>query len=155
MDIEITKLIVQVLISAGAAFLAAWLAAKRFRQDKWWQLKLEAYSELVEALHKMKWPPSEHFDAALERREINDEDSQELWDEFKKARRNVWRLAEGSSFLISSDVMKSVQEMERGLSDARNAHTWEEHLDEQYASVQKCLDRVKYIGAKELGIKGG
>ncbi len=153
MAMEILKLIFQVSISIGAAFLAAWLAAKRFREDKLWEKKMEAYSELVDALHKMKFPPSEHFDAAVEGREINKDYSQELWDEFKVARRNVLRIAESSSLLLSHEVMSVVQEMETGLSKARNAHTWGEHLDEQYGSIQGCLKNVKEIGGRELGVK--
>lgn len=150
---EIIKLAFQLTISVGAAFLAAWLAAKRFRQDKLWEKKMEAYSALIDALHNMKFPPGEHFDFAVERRDINEEYSQELWDEFKVARRNVLRIAESSSLLISHEVLEAVQTMERGLSNANSAHTWEEHLDDQYAAVRKCLVRIKIIGARELGVK--
>ena len=153
MDIEVIKLIIQVSMSVGAAFLAAWLATNRYRKDQWWQKKMEAYSELVEALQKMKWPPSEHFDYAFEQRTIDEEYSQELWDDFKSARRNVWRIAEKSSFLLSPEVLKTVQEMENGLSKARNADSWVEHLNDQYASIQACIEKVKEIGAKELGVK--
>ena len=153
MDIEILKLIIQVAISIGAAFLAAWLAAKRFREDKLWEKKMEAYSELVDALHKMKFPPGEHFDAAIEHRDIDDAYSKELWREFKQARRNVLRIAESSSLLLSQEVMASVQKLELGLSKARSAHTWQEHLDEQWGVIEACLKKVKEIGGKELGVK--
>jgi hypothetical protein len=122
--------------------LAAKLAAKRFREDKWWEKKMAAYAELVEALHEMKWPPSEHFEAAIESREIGEDESGKLWNEFKVARRKVWRLAEGSSFLISPKVMEAIKELEVGLAAARSAHTWEEHLDDQYGAVENCLRKM-------------
>lgn len=153
MEIEAVKLVAQIAISAGAAFLAAKLAAKRFREDKWWEKKMAAYAELVEALHEMKWPPSEHFDAAIEGRDISEDESRALWNEFKAGRRKVWRLAEGSSFLISPTVMEAVREMEAELADARSAHTWEEHLDNQYGAVENCLKKIKELGAEELGVK--
>lgn len=153
MNIEILKILVQILLSVGAAFLGAWLASRRFRNERWWEKKSEAYSELVEALHNMRWPSSEHIDANIEHRDLSDEYSQELWQKFREARKNVWKIAESSSFLISSEVLEAVQEMERGLSNARNAGSWFEHIDDQGYAIDNCLKKVKYIGSRELGIK--
>lgn len=153
MSLEILKIFIQILLSVGAAFLGAWLASRRFRNERWWEKKSEAYSELVEALHNMRWPSNEHFEAGIEQRDLSEEYSQELWQEFKKARKVVWKITESSSFLISSDVLKAVQEMERGLSTARSADSWFGHLDEQGVAIDTCLEKVKDIGAKELGIK--
>lgn len=153
MDIELGKFILQAAISIGGAFLAAHLAMKKFRNEKWWEKKAAAYAELVEALHTMKWPAGEHLDAELESREVSQEESSRMWEEFKVARRNIWKVADSSTFLVSEEVIKAVQDMERGLSSARNAQSWFEHLDEQYAAVNKCLGRIKEIGRADLGIK--
>ncbi|MFQ2434524.1 hypothetical protein ACK3YT_20515 [Aeromonas caviae] len=153
MNLEILKIIIQILLSIGAAFLGAWLASRRFRNERWWEKKSEAYSELVEALHNMRWPSSEHFDAGLEHRELSEEYSQESWEEFRRARKIVWKITESSSFLVSSEVLEAVQEMERGLSNARSAESWFDHLDEQGAAIDICIEKVKGIGVKELGIK--
>lgn len=153
MNIEILKLVVQILLSIGAAFLGAWLTARRFRNDKWWEKKAQAYSELVVALHHMRWPSSEHFDAFVENREVSEEYNEELWRESRKARKEVWKIADSSSFLISSEVLKAVVEMERGLAAARNFQSWIDHLDIEGAAIDQCLKKVKEIGAKELGVK--
>ena len=53
-------MIIQILLSIGAAFLGAWLASRRFRNERWWEKEIyKAYSELVEALHNMSVPSSE------------------------------------------------------------------------------------------------
>ncbi|MCW8865909.1 MAG: hypothetical protein OQK22_13530 [Colwellia sp.] len=150
---EVAKLIVQIIISVGAAFLAAWLANRRFRNEKWWERKADAYANLIEALHDMKWPSGEHFDAEIEHRKLSKEYSEDLWAEFKEARRNIWRIAETSSFVVSSEVLVAVQDMEKALSKARNADSWFEHLDEQWGAVDDCIKKIKEIGKKELSIK--
>ena len=152
MSLEVAKFLLQAAISVAGAFLAAYLAGKRFRNERWWEKKAAAYAELVDALHKMKWPYSEHLDAAMEQRDISKDESTSLWEEFKTARRNVWRIADSSSFLISPEVMKAVQKMEQALGDARTADSWFEHLDAHYGAINSCLSTVKEIGKKELGV---
>jgi|GEM_PF-2059431 len=41
--LELTKFVIQVVISGAAALLGARLAAKRFREDRCWELKIKAY----------------------------------------------------------------------------------------------------------------
>lgn len=151
---ELIKFLVQAAISIGGAFLAAHLAAKRFRTDKWWEQKAGAYGELVDALHQMKSPPGEHMDAVIVGHEIPEAESERQWAQFKAARRNVWRIADKASFLVSEDVLTAVRQMERDLSKATSAQSWFEHLETQYSAVDKCLDRVKELGCIELKIKG-
>jgi len=115
---EFEKFILQAAISIGGAFLATHLAMKKFRREKWWEKKAAAYTELIEALHTMKWPVSEHFNAVIESREISKEESHRLWEEFKTARQNIWRIADGSTFLVSEDVMTAVRDMEHDLREA-------------------------------------
>ena len=152
MELELGKFIIQAAISICGAFLAAHLAMKKFRSEKWWEKKAAAYAELVEALHTMKWPVGEHLDAEIESKDISQEESNRMWTEFRIARRNIWKIADSSTFLVSGEVSTAVREMERDLSRARNAQSWFEHLDEQYAAVNKCLERIKEIAKVDLGI---
>ena len=153
MDLEAAKFFAQAAISVGGAFLGAYLAARRFRSEKWWERKATAYSELVVALHEMKWPSSEHLDAEIVGRTVSDSDGEEQWKQFKAARRNVWRIADASSFLVSPEVLNAVQKMESALGKSTSAESWFERLDVENSAVQECLDTVKALGRAELGIK--
>ena len=146
------KILIQLLLSGAAAFFGAHFALRKFKRERWWERKAEAYTSLIESLHNMRWPSSIHFEAGIEHRDVPEEYSQELWDDFKKARKQVWKITESSSFLISPKIYPVIQEMERGLSSANNADSWFEHLDEQGAAIDTCLKKVKAIGSKDLGI---
>ncbi len=87
MDIEIGKFLLQAAISVGAAFLAAHLATKKFRNEKWWEKKAAAYADLVDVLHTMKWPVGEHFNAEIGHGKVSQEESNRMWEEFKVARK--------------------------------------------------------------------
>lgn len=80
MDWEIAKFLAQALISVSGAFLAAYLAGKRFRTEKWWERKATAYAELVDALHQMKWMPGEHIEAEIEGRRIPKAEAEQHWN---------------------------------------------------------------------------
>jgi hypothetical protein len=153
MNIEIGSFILQGAISIGGAFLAAYLATKNFRSEKWWEKKVDAYTGLIEALHTMKLPASEHLDAEYESRVISEEDSNRMWEEYKEAHRHVWQVADSSTFLVSEEVVKAVQDMERDLTSAKNTQSWIDHLEEEYDAIDKCLLRIKEIGKIDLGIK--
>jgi len=150
---EITKLILQIFISVCAAFLAAWLANRRFKNEKWWERKADAYTNLIEALHNMKWFSGEHFDAEIEGRTLTEEYKEELWLEYKLGKRKIWRIAETSSFIVSPDVSIVIRDLEKALSNAGNAESYFEHLDEQWGAIDLCIKKVKDIAKKELSIK--
>jgi len=151
---EISKFVLQAAIAVVGAFLAANLATRRYRDEKSWEKRLASYVELIDALHRMKWPSSEHLNAEIEGREIDCAESARQWEEFKVARRNVWRVADSAAFLISSEVRDAVQLLERELGVAKSVDSYVEHLDEQFAAVDRCLERVKELGRKELQIDG-
>lgn len=153
MTVEIIKFLAQSAIAVLGAFLAAHLSMHRFRTEKWWERKAAAYSELVEALHHMKWYPSEQIDAEMENRELPEKDNADYWKQYKDARRNVWKIADSASFLVSPKVNEAIVQMEQELGEAKNAELWIEHAEQQYAAIQKCLEQVKGLARQELGVK--
>lgn len=138
-----------------AAFLGAWIAMKRFRVERWWEKKAEAYIDLVEALHEMSMVPAEHFNAGVRGRDLSDEQQSALWDSFKQSRRKVWKIADSADFIISSEVAAAIQRLNQGLSDSDDAVDFYDHLLQIESATNKCLAEVKAIGAEELGIKKG
>lgn len=147
--------LIQLVITMFAAFLGAWIAIVRFRNERWWEKKAEAYIALVEALHEMSMPTAEIFDAGSRGQDISPEWETELWASYKIAKRKVWMIADTADFIISPEVFSAIQEMRGALSDAQNAHDFYTHLDETGRAVDQCLQTVKAIGAKELGVRKG
>lgn len=146
------SVLLQLVLTIGAAFLGAWLALMRFRTERWWERKAETYITLVEALHEMSMPTAEIFDAGFRGQDISPEVEKELWDSFKRAKRKVWMIADTADFVISSEVFNAIQEMGQGLSQANDAHDFYTHLDETGKAVDDCLIKVKKIGVQELRI---
>ncbi|TYC57613.1 hypothetical protein FMN52_13755 [Marinobacter sp. BW6] len=149
------SLFLQIILTLLAAFFGAWFTLQRFRIERWWEKKANAYIELIEALHDMGLPPSEYFGAGVDGREVAPEREKELWENYHQAERRVWKIADSADFIISADVFDAIQRMLNGLSEARDAQDWYQHLDETQIAVDRCLEEVKQIGSEELGIRKG
>jgi hypothetical protein len=146
---------IQASISIGGAFLAAHIAMKKFRGEKCWEKKALAYTELIGALHSMKWRAGELQDAEQRNKDFTDEEYNRMWEEFEVARKEIGRIADYSTFLISDEVVDAIREMEHSRDIRRDRGTPEsrfEDLLEEYTSVDKCLERIKEIGRADLGI---
>lgn len=150
---EVLKILAQIVISFLMAFLAAKLATNRYRKDKVWDQKMLAYSQLIEALHEMKWPLSEHQVASLEGRELSDDISTIHWDNFRKARKDVYKIAESSSFIVSEQVQDAIANLEVGRTESNRSEHWQEALDVELYAINKCIEKVKKIASDDLNVK--
>jgi hypothetical protein len=147
---EILEIVVQFGFMIGAAFLAAALASKRFRSERLWDRKAQAYSDLIDGLHHMKFYSNENYEAAIESRDLPEDYAEELWQSYKKARNDVVRIAESSSFLIAGEVEVAVKALEEAMGSARHTQYWQENYETRLVAIEECLKHVKLVGAKEL-----
>ena len=71
-------------VAVTTAFLTVWLSLRRFYREKWWEAKMRAYSDLIQALHHMKWDV-EITIGAEERGEIEESDYRKEWSARQRA----------------------------------------------------------------------
>ena len=45
---------VSLLVAVATASLTVWLSLRRFYREKWWEAKMRAYTDVIQALHHMK-----------------------------------------------------------------------------------------------------
>jgi len=55
------NLFTAILIGALSALITADLAFRRFRTEKWWERKVEAYTKVIESLHYLKAWTDAHY----------------------------------------------------------------------------------------------
>ena len=83
--IEIIKIVIPgVLIAALTSYITVRLSIRRFHQEKWWEKKVEMYSRLLVTLHLMKDYAVKHYEDLINVHNINDEESEELYQDWKK-----------------------------------------------------------------------
>ncbi|HML08871.1 MAG TPA: hypothetical protein VK430_12200 [Xanthobacteraceae bacterium] len=57
-DLEVTSALFQIgvslLVAVITAWLTVWLSLRRFYREKWWEAKMRAYTDVIQALHHVK-----------------------------------------------------------------------------------------------------
>ena len=79
-----------ILIAAVSSWITVQLALRRFRRERWWERKTDAYTKVIEALHNSKEFSDRHLEAAQAGREIPDD----LLEPLNAERHNVLMGAE-------------------------------------------------------------
>ena len=64
-----------VVIAAISSWITVQLSLRRFRTERWWERKAEAYERIIGALHDSKVFASRHADAELQKTELPEMDS--------------------------------------------------------------------------------
>ena len=91
-NIKVTSALFQIgvslLVAVTTAWLTVWLSLRRFYREKWWEAKMRAYSDLIQALHNMKRDLEITIPAEMEGRDMQtafhkewDAKHQAAWDE--------------------------------------------------------------------------
>ncbi len=149
---EILKFLVQAMMAFCGVYLAAELAIRRFRKEKWWQIKSEIYRELINELCELKYPKVRFFESLTEGSKIEEDEAQELIRREKDSQIRVSQIAERSSFFLKEDTLSEIRKMDQNLSRARQQESAIEQYQEEIHAVNKCIERVKVIGRADLRI---
>ncbi len=153
----ISALIPGFVISVLTAYLTVRLSLWRFRSEKWWERKTGAYSDIMEALHKVQYHASNFIDGIA----VHGEDSAQRSLE---GRREVDRIIAVNSLLISDEAMnhlrtfrrKSRRLMLRSViqeGDVEDTYATTRNLDyakRELGAVEVCIQAVQIAARKDL-----
>mgnify|MGYP006883222247 CR=1 FL=1 len=126
-------------IASFSAWLTVKLSLKRFRTERLWDRKVVAYERVIEAFHKSKKFSSEHLDAEYVNRELPKERDTELRRLAHEALEEIRRTADIGSFTLSTSALKLLADYSRESGDYDDIHSWQEHLEHDYAVTDKYM----------------
>ncbi len=140
------------LVAVVTAWLTVQLALKRFRAEKWFERRLEAYSRLVEALHFMHRASQADVMQWRLRIDPDEESRKELHERYFKGLEDVRRAADLGDLLFAEDVLVAIAALERALAKAAGVDDgWYDDVDGRAAAVEKALVDIRKIAKRELG----
>jgi hypothetical protein len=149
--IQVWQSIILPFASAGfGGWITAQFALGRFRKEKVWERKTAAYTVMFEALHDMMEWFDRHLTAEFESRQIPDEESKRLGQEYRKARETLLRRIASESWLLPRACIERVQEM-NGTLDHRHESFFKD-IDSGYGAVGSASYDLEKIVRRDLGL---
>lgn len=142
-----------IFIAAVSSWITVQLSLHKFRKERWWERKVDAYTSVIEALHNSREFTSQHIDAELGGREVNDEHDAELRAKAKHANEEIRRAASTGSFFLSDQAAARLAKLQQEVEGARNATHWFEYLESDWTAVNACLQDIIQIAKADLNLE--
>jgi len=140
-----------IVVAIISALTATHLALKRFRTEKWWERKVDAYSRIIEALHNSKTWTEEHLKAAFEEQEIPEEKKNELTARARAAHDEIRKAINVGGFLLSDEALNRLRLFEK--ESSKRHETWFDYLESDLSVTDACLNDIIEIAKNDLKTK--
>lgn len=134
-----------------AGLFSSVLANRDHRHRKWWEMRVTAYQNAIEALSDLVYYYDKHWNAEIEQREISDEFKAKLDAFWEQSFPKVRKYADSGAFLFSDEANAALREL---MTDD-NEPSYFEHLDNNFAKAKKCLNRLVECSKTDLKLEPG
>ena len=132
-----------------AGLFSSYIANRDHRHRKYWELRVTAYQNAIEALSDLVYYYERHFAAAIEHRDLDKQFEEKLsqyWDQsFPKIR----KYADSGAFLFSDEANTALREF---MAD-ESYQSYIEDLDGELAKARICLNKLVECSKKDLKLK--
>jgi hypothetical protein len=157
----LTNLVLAIASAIVSALITVHLALKRFRAERWWERKADAYSAIIEALHHMKRGIGDDLRGIEQNRPPpDDERDKELTARYAKASDEVHKAADLGSFLLSDQASEALKELMDGLRQAHEDALVDGMYPDAYIglsgqlkAIEKCLAKLPQIAKRDLSVR--
>jgi len=142
----------QIVVASITTMIAVHLALGRFRQEKWWEKKYDAYEEILRALHHMKRDFSDSYERLTEsKRDRTPEQEAAFTKAFQTASADLMRHRDLGDFLLSVRAVELLAEFGRGTVEASGgAKQYWEYLDANLIVISATLDQMRTEAKRDL-----
>lgn len=147
------KILSGVAIAALSSWITVHLSLKRFRTEKWWEKKAQAYSNLLGVIHDAKAFAEENLQAEYRNRELSEEEDKELRAKSRAAEAEIYRAMDVGAFYFSQEAIECLKQYKKESSEAGKDSSWVLYLQEDLDATNKCLTSMIEIARSDLQVK--
>lgn len=138
------------LISVVTAWITVQLSLRRFRSERLWERKVNAYERIFESLHHLKTYCDGHLKAEECGSKLDIDREQELYGNFKLALEEINKYRDVGSFLIAESAVERLKHFEKELEMSYEGKTIYEIADNQYGYVTSCIKDINVIARSDI-----
>lgn len=150
----LTGLIPNIVTGLASGSLSAWityrLAFDRFRAEKWWERRADAYSGIVEALHNSLTFADTHIASMQRGGEVPPEKDAAVRKAAQAGHDELLRAVNVGKLFLSSAALSRLT---RFLEESENikAEMWTDYLEKDYHLTNTCLSEFAQLAREDLG----
>ena len=149
----IEKLFTALVVAVPTAWISSYLAVKKYRTDRWWDKKAEAYLDVIGALNDVllycDYASEYHiYDMNRDKHQVS-----KLKEQFDLSCLKLRAQNNASELLFSSDACKVLRELNFKLSVAEEKQDLEEELCSIRVAAEDALLKLSNFAPKNLGVK--
>lgn len=141
---ELTEVLIKIftgiIIAAVTSYITVHLSRKKFRSERWWEKKVEAYERVIEAFHKSKKFATEHMDAEYKGSNVPEERDEELARQSKEAREEILRASDVGAFILSDTALSILAKYEAESGELHKCKSWSEYLDSDWSITHQYMN---------------
>lgn len=132
---------------AIAAFLGAYFAGRRYMREKRWEAKYQAYRDIFESIHKLKYWSEQNYLKLHELPTRSSDKFKEMALSYSEAHENLWRYSHVAGITISDKSSKNLAELLVKIDsadfyyyDERNPDNYEEVFIRYFELITEAID---------------
>ncbi len=152
LDNALVTMLTGICIAIVSSWVTVQLSLRKFRIEKWWERKADAYANVIEVLHNSQEFSVQHLEADEEGREISADRDAELRAKSKAAYAEIRRVANTGAFLLSDQAMVRLARLRKEEDEGSNTNDWIEYLEGDWKATSTCLDEIIEIAKKDLKV---
>jgi hypothetical protein len=147
------------LAAAGLTFVASIIAIMvsaynarlgRFARQRWWERKVRAYADIIEALADLVYYYEEHYDAMLGHQRMSDEFKDRAQEHWKRGYTAIKKATAVGAFLISAEAETALRTMWKEMEKGVPPGDFFILIESEYAAARDCLKTVVEAAKADL-----
>lgn len=142
------SIISALITSTLSAIITVKLSIKQFRTQKWWELKANAYSNVLESLSYLQYYFSQWFDHSVGNIKISDAHQKELLNKYNSVIESVTKSA--ATYILNDEASTALTKLIREVENKSFSHRMANDFDECCGLVNECINIVRENATKEL-----
>ncbi len=148
----LSTLAIPLLVAVVTAVITVRLSLRRFRTERWWEHRADAYSRIVEALYNVMEYCSEQSRAALRGADMREDVEKRLSQTYERAYRELKKVTAIGAYIISDEVAEALTRLEARPRLDPAEYAFYEILDADHEAYTKTLAEVRRLAKKDLGV---
>lgn len=144
------NILVGVVIAAVSSWTTVRLSLRRFRTEKMWEKKVEAYERVSDALHHSKAFSDAHMTARMEGRELSEDYEESLRARANAAHTEIEKAVDIGSFIFSEEASQRLKKYGEEVKELSQSQYWEEYLEGDLAATESCLTDLLKIAKHDI-----